>query len=102
MESHVEIKSVGVVGAGQMGNGIAHVFALSGYDVLLNDISQEALDRGLATIRKNLERHARPSARWLLDDGELRQVPGLRTLHHHEDWNAAGRHEVSWVGERSR
>jgi SAM-dependent methyltransferase len=52
--------------------------------------------------RKNLERHARPSARWLLDDGELHHVPGLRTLHHHEDWNAAGRHEVSWVGERSR
>ena len=54
----VEIKSVGVVGAGQMGNGIAHVFALAGYDVLLNDISQEALDRGLATITKNLERQA--------------------------------------------
>ncbi|WP_068118100.1 3-hydroxybutyryl-CoA dehydrogenase [Tropicimonas marinistellae] len=52
----MEIKTVGIVGAGQMGNGIAHVFALSGYDVTLNDISQEALDRGLGTIRKNLDR----------------------------------------------
>lgn len=39
-----------------MGNGIAHVFALSGYHVLLNDISQESLDKALATIRKNLDR----------------------------------------------
>ncbi|MFD0981574.1 3-hydroxybutyryl-CoA dehydrogenase [Tropicimonas aquimaris] len=52
----MDIKTVGIVGAGQMGNGIAHVFALAGYHVLLNDISQEALDRGLAVMRKNLER----------------------------------------------
>ena len=39
-----------------MGNGIAHVFALAGFDVLLSDISQEALDKALATIRKNMER----------------------------------------------
>ena len=37
------IKTVAVIGAGQMGNGIAHVFALAGYDVLLNDISPEAM-----------------------------------------------------------
>lgn len=52
----VEIRKVGIVGAGQMGNGIAHVFALAGYDVLLNDISQDSLDKGLAVITKNLER----------------------------------------------
>ena len=52
----MDIKTVGIVGSGQMGNGIAHVFALAGYDVKLNDISQEALDRAMATIRKNLER----------------------------------------------
>ncbi|MDV7142413.1 3-hydroxybutyryl-CoA dehydrogenase [Tropicimonas sp. TH_r6] len=52
----MDIKTVGIVGAGQMGNGIAHVFALSGYEVKLSDISQEALDRGIATIRKNLDR----------------------------------------------
>ena len=52
----MEIKSVGIVGAGQMGNGIAHVFALAGYDVLLNDISQEGLDKALALIDRNMER----------------------------------------------
>ena len=47
---------VAVIGAGQMGNGITHVFAASGFDVVMIDISQEALDRGLATIEKNLAR----------------------------------------------
>lgn len=52
----MEIRSVGVVGAGQMGNGIAHVFALAGYDVKLTDISEAALQKALATIDRNLER----------------------------------------------
>jgi len=52
----MEIRNVGVVGAGQMGNGIAHVFALAGYDVLLTDVSAEALDAARATIEKNLDR----------------------------------------------
>ena len=51
-----EISTIGVVGAGQMGNGIAHVCALAGYDVVLNDISQDALDAGVTTIGKNLGR----------------------------------------------
>ena len=55
----MEIKTVGIVGAGQMGNGIAHVFAQAGYEVKLNDISQEALDRGIATIRSNLDRQVK-------------------------------------------
>ena len=50
------IEKVGVVGAGQMGNGIAHVFALAGYEVLLNDLSGEALEKALATIGRNLDR----------------------------------------------
>lgn len=52
----MDIKSIGVVGAGQMGNGIAHVMAMAGYDVLLNDITQDALDAAVARIDKNLER----------------------------------------------
>ncbi len=52
----MDITSVGVVGAGQMGNGIAHVFALSGYEVLLNDISSEALSGAVALIDRNLQR----------------------------------------------
>jgi 3-hydroxybutyryl-CoA dehydrogenase len=52
----MEIRLVGVVGAGQMGNGIAHVFALAGYDVLMNDISEAGLEKALATIEKNIDR----------------------------------------------
>jgi 3-hydroxybutyryl-CoA dehydrogenase len=52
----MDIKSVGIVGAGQMGNGIAHVFALAGYDVLMNDVSREALDAAISLIEGNLDR----------------------------------------------
>ncbi len=52
----MQIQTVGVVGAGTMGNGIAHVFARAGYRVLLRDIEQRFLDRAIATISKNLER----------------------------------------------
>jgi 3-hydroxybutyryl-CoA dehydrogenase len=52
----MQIQKVGVVGAGTMGNGIAHVFARSGYSVVLCDVEQRFLDRGLATITKNLDR----------------------------------------------
>ena len=50
----MEIKQVGVVGGGTMGNGIAQVFAASGYKVKLRDVGQEQLDRALATVRKSL------------------------------------------------
>lgn len=50
------IERVGVIGAGTMGNGIAHVFARTGYKVLLCDVEQKFLDRGVATITKNLDR----------------------------------------------
>ena len=50
------IETVGIVGAGQMGNAIAHVFALAGYDVLMTDISQSALDKALALIGRNIDR----------------------------------------------
>ena len=52
----MEIKTTAVIGAGTMGNGIAHVLALSGYKVTLIDIKQELLERALVTIEKNLER----------------------------------------------
>jgi len=50
------IKKVGVIGAGQMGNGIAHVAAVAGYDVLLNDLNKERVEAALATINGNLAR----------------------------------------------
>lgn len=51
-----EIRTVGVIGAGQMGNGIAHVSALAGYDVVLTDVSEAALAKGLAAIEANMTR----------------------------------------------
>ena len=53
---------IAVVGAGQMGNGIAHVFVQSGFPVTMIDISQDALDRGRSTIVKNLERQVKKGA----------------------------------------
>lgn len=53
------IKTVAVLGAGTMGNGIAHVFARSGYNVILRDIEKRFLDRGMETINKNLDREVK-------------------------------------------
>jgi 3-hydroxybutyryl-CoA dehydrogenase len=53
------IKTVGVLGAGTMGNGIAHVFARAGFRVILRDVEKRFLDRGLETINKNLEREVK-------------------------------------------
>ncbi|WP_421736516.1 3-hydroxybutyryl-CoA dehydrogenase [Caulobacter sp.] len=63
-----EIKTVGVIGAGQMGSGIAHVCALAGYDVLLHDISKDRIDAGLVLIEKNL---ARQVGRGIIDDAAM-------------------------------
>ncbi len=51
-----ELKTIGVIGAGQMGNGIAHVCALAGYQVLLHDAAERRIDEALATIRHNMGR----------------------------------------------
>ena len=53
------IQTVGVIGAGQMGNGIAHVLSQSGYSVLLNDVNQDALARAIERVRKNMDRQLR-------------------------------------------
>ncbi len=52
----MSIRSIGIIGAGQMGNGIAHVCALAGYDVVMSDISREALDNAMGLIDRNLGR----------------------------------------------
>ncbi|HQU34457.1 MAG: 3-hydroxybutyryl-CoA dehydrogenase [Acidobacteria bacterium 21-70-11] len=52
----MDIRTIGVVGAGQMGGGIAHVAALAGFDVVLADVSRELVEKGLATITRNLDR----------------------------------------------
>jgi 3-hydroxybutyryl-CoA dehydrogenase len=55
-DNAMEIRSIGIIGAGQMGNGIAHVTALAGYRVVMMDISQDSLTAALSLIEKNLER----------------------------------------------
>ena len=53
------VQTVGVIGAGQMGNGIAHVLSQAGYTVLLNDVSQDSLSRAMKRVRKNMDRQLR-------------------------------------------
>jgi 3-hydroxybutyryl-CoA dehydrogenase len=62
------VRKVGIIGAGQMGNGIAHVVSLAGYDVALNDLKKEAVDKALATIQKNM---ARQAARGVIKDADM-------------------------------
>jgi len=52
------VEKIGVIGAGQMGNGIAHVLALAGYDVVLDDINKDALSKAIGLIEKNMQRQA--------------------------------------------
>jgi 3-hydroxybutyryl-CoA dehydrogenase len=54
----MDIKKIGIIGAGQMGNGIAHVMSLAGYDVVLNDINQQSLDAAMTAMNKNMARQA--------------------------------------------
>ena len=59
MNSELRIKSIGVIGAGTMGNGIAHVSALSGFDTILMDIKDEFVQQGLTIIQKNMDRQVK-------------------------------------------
>ncbi len=68
-----DIKTVGVIGAGQMGSGIAHVCALAGYDVFLHDLSQDKIDAGVQQIEHNL---ARQVGRGLIDDAAMKTALG--------------------------
>ena len=52
----IALKKIGIIGAGQMGSGIAHVCALAGYKVVLNDVSADRIKSGLATINGNMAR----------------------------------------------
>ncbi len=80
----MNIRKVGVIGAGQMGNGIAHVAALAGYDVLLNDVAEDRIKSALATIDGNLKRLVSKSA--LTDDarkaalGKIKPATGMDAL----------------------
>ena len=66
--AQVAIKSVGIIGAGQMGNGIAHVVALAGYEVALFDVKKETIDKARSTIERNM---ARQVSRGIITDAEM-------------------------------
>ncbi len=80
-----DIKTVGVIGAGQMGSGIAHVVALGGYDVRLHDVSRERIDAGLALIEKNM---ARQVHRGIIDEAAM--AAGLARISAAEDLALVG------------
>jgi 3-hydroxybutyryl-CoA dehydrogenase len=74
----MSVQQIGVVGAGTMGNGIAHVFAWGGYSVVLCDVEQRFLDRALETIEKNLEREVRKNKITEADkDAALGRIQGV-------------------------
>ena len=70
------IKKIGIIGAGQMGNGIAHVCALSGYDVVLSDISEDQLNKALTVIDHNLERQV---SRKMIEESDRQTALGRIT-----------------------
>jgi 3-hydroxybutyryl-CoA dehydrogenase len=80
----VQIKSVGVIGAGQMGTGIAHVVALGGYDVLLHDVSAERLEAGMGLIVRNMTRQVSRGiiTQDAMDAGiaRIKQAPELQSI----------------------
>ena len=65
------IKKVGVIGAGQMGTGIAHVIALGGYDILLNDIRKEAIEKSVGLIERNMSRQV---AKGIVKDADMKSA----------------------------
>ena len=74
----MDIRRVGVMGAGTMGNGIAHVFARGGYDVVLCDVEQRFLERALETVSKNLEREVAKNKITVNDKASaLRRIQGV-------------------------
>lgn len=77
----MEIQKIGVIGAGQMGNGIAHVCALAGYDVMMTDISEDALKAAVELISSNLERQvAREKITSAERDAAMARIVSTMTL----------------------
>ena len=79
------VKAVGIIGAGQMGNGIAHVVALAGYDVVINDVRKEAIDKARNIIERNM---ARQVSRGVISDAEMQQA--LKRIGYGADLAAIG------------
>ncbi|MCB9929490.1 MAG: 3-hydroxybutyryl-CoA dehydrogenase [Alphaproteobacteria bacterium] len=78
------VQKIGVIGAGQMGNGIAHVCAVAGYDVVLADLSQDRLDTAITVMGRNLDRQVR---RGLIDEfGKVEALARIRTTTDYADF----------------
>ncbi len=82
-DAEIHIRKVGVIGAGQMGNGIAHVISLAGYDVAINDLKKERVDAALHTIEQNMLRQA---TRGLISDSDAQSA--LKRISYAPDFNA--------------
>ncbi|MFT4707883.1 MAG: 3-hydroxybutyryl-CoA dehydrogenase [Ascidiaceihabitans sp.] len=75
--TNMVIQKIGIIGAGQMGNGIAHVMSLAGYDVVLNDVNEDALAHAMARIDKNMERQV--SSQKISADDKAAAIARIRT-----------------------
>ena len=82
----IEIKTVGVIGAGQMGSGIAHVCSLAGFGVRLNDLSEDRINAGLATINGNMARQASKGA--IAEDERRAALERIRPAPSYDDLSA--------------
>ncbi|MGE3914381.1 MAG: 3-hydroxyacyl-CoA dehydrogenase NAD-binding domain-containing protein, partial [Hyphomicrobiaceae bacterium] len=71
------VRKVGIIGAGQMGNGIAHVCALAGYDVVVNDLKKEAFETAIGNIKRNMVRQV---SRGLIAEAEMTKGLGRITF----------------------
>ena len=85
----IAIKSVGIIGAGQMGNGIAHVVALAGYDVGLNDVRKEAVEKARAVIERNMVRQV---SRGLITEAQMQAA--LKRIRVAPDLQAVGQADL--------
>ena len=85
----IEIKTVGVVGAGQMGSGIAHVCALAGYDVLFHDVSRGRIDAGIELVKRNLSRQV---AKGMIDHDQMQAA--LPRIHVAADGKTVGQADL--------
>jgi 3-hydroxybutyryl-CoA dehydrogenase len=88
-DAAVAIKTVAIIGAGQMGNGIAHVVSLAGYNVLMNDLKKEAVEKAIGMIERNMSRQV---SRGLIKDAEMQQA--LKRISYAPDMAAVGQADL--------
>ena len=88
------LKKIGIIGAGQMGSGIAHVCALAGYEVVLNDVSADRIKSGLATINGNMARQVS------LGEDHRGRSPGGAQAHRARAETTTGSPTATWSSRR--